>query len=198
MAVIKLLMLVSLAFAAPYEDLRNFLVGISTGFLGDPGDLYYKCLPDTFQYEMQEDHQRIWKDYDADKSITTVIYDFYVFADDLLKIYDTCNIYVYPHALVSTILKDGPLLIMKFLIHFETIAKDFYDAIETYSSDPTKAGTYLGDAMKQFLLPYKPSLFGEEAPELAFNILNFNVLEFSEGFITGLQSSASSASNCLK
>lgn len=145
---------------------------------------------------MEKDYAKISTDWEADKSVMTVMDDILMFLDNFVSIYDDCYIYVYPHSLVKTIMTDGPVFLFKFLIHFETVAKDFYDAIAYYDTDPSKAGNYLGNMFKQFLLPYNPNLFSVE-PGVGFNIYEFNPLNFTEGLITGLQANET-PSPCLK
>lgn len=101
-----LITLLALASATgPFDWQRNFFVGMYTGFIGDPGQLYYNCLPDTEQYELQDSFIQIAKDYQDDSTLTKFFADILAVGDDLWKAYDVCMVYTYTDALADTILK---------------------------------------------------------------------------------------------
>ena len=180
--------------AAPYDGARDYLVGLYTGFQGEPGDLYYNCLTDQYQYSMQEHYQTILDDWKNDMAVTKTFEDVLTWLEDFIGIYDNCDIWIYPHALVESLVDDLPEVLIKFIYHLPSFIEKIYDSIELFSTDPSNAGKTLGEGLALFLHPYNPELLaaGPEPIEI------FNPLNFTEGLITGLQDPSKPApSQCL-
>jgi len=180
--------------AAPYDGARDYLVGLYTGFQGEPGDLYYNCLTDQYQYTMQGHYQTILDDWNNDMAVTKTFEDVLTWLEDFIGIYDDCDIWMYPHALIESLVDDLPEVLIKFIYHLPSFVEKIYDSIELYSTDPSNAGKTLGEGLALFLHPYNPELLaaGPEPIEI------FNPLNFTEGLITGLQDPKQPApSQCL-
>ena len=88
MAKIYLFCLLALSMAAPYDGARDYLVGLYTGFQGEPGDLYYNCLTDQYQYTMQQHYQTIFDDWNNDAAVTKTFEDVLTWVEDFVGIYD--------------------------------------------------------------------------------------------------------------
>jgi hypothetical protein len=149
--VVTLFALIALTTAAPFWWERDFFLGLYEGYTGSSGDFYYKCLPDSQQYSIQEAILKISKDYHADKSVMTIIEDIFAVSEDFWDMLEECKIMTIPDALLATILKEGPMFLFKFLMNMEKISEDFYNFFENWEKEPETAGKYLGDMFKQFI-----------------------------------------------
>jgi hypothetical protein len=150
---ITLLTLLVLSSAAPYEWYRNFFVGVYTGFVGEPGQLFYNCLNEDSQSKYSADLLKISTDWDANDSIFAAVKDILVVGDDMWSVYDNCKVWAVPDALLGSILKDGPLFLFKFIMNLEPIVSNIWGTYENYESDPMTAGTFFGKMFLQFLTP---------------------------------------------
>lgn len=144
-----LIALFALASATgPFNWERNFFVGMYTGFIGDPGQLYYNCLPDTQQYAIQEGFIKLAQDYQKDVALPVFFGDVAKLVEKFYGVYDVCKLYTYFDALAETILKTGPLFILKIFFNAEKIADDIAGFIGAMHTDPTTAGQFIGDMLK--------------------------------------------------
>ena len=142
---------------------------------------------------MQQHYQNILDDWNNDDAISKTFEDVFTWVDDFVGIYDDCDIWIIPHAFVESLVDDLPMVIVKLIWNFPTIVEKIYESIEHFSTDPSSAGTMLGEAFGLFLHKYNPELLAAPQPIEIINPLNF-----TEGLITGLQDPSKPApSQCL-
>ena len=109
-----------------------------------------------------------------DKSIVTLVEDIFAVGEELHHIYDDCKLYTYLDALVETLLKQGPLIIVKIFINMESIVDDIIGFVGNISNNAETAGQYFGDMLKQFLEPNGfpvPKPLIEETPSVIRKVL---------------------------
>ena len=196
---VALLLTFSLAFASvgPYGGARDFLTGVWAGYSGhDFSELYDTCLPDQEQFDIQTATKKISTDYMADASISAIFADVEAVWDKLTPVYDQCQMYIIPDKLLDTILVEGPFFLIRIIINLEAIVKDFASFWENYGTDYKTSGTSLGEMFTQFVPkdPWMP-LQADEPKEIGLGF--FNPLNFTDGFITGLQEDHTKDSACL-
>jgi len=115
----------------------------------------------------------------------------------MTPIYDSCNMYVIPDKLLDTILVEGPFFLIRLIINLEEVVLDFAHFWENFGSDYQVSGTSLGEMFAQFVPqdPWMPHLKSEEPQPLDLGF--FNPLNFTDGFIVGLQEDHTKDSACL-
>ena len=196
---VVMLLTLSLAFASvgPYPGAREWLTGLWAGYTGhDYSELYDTCLPDQQQFNIQSSIRKISTDYMADASISAIFEDIVAVFDKITPVYETCNVYVIPDKFLDTILVEGPFFLIRIILNLEAVVEDFYSFVENWGTDMQTSGTKCGEMFAQFVPqdPWMP-LHADEPRELGLGF--FNPMNFTDGFITGLQEDHTADSKCL-
>jgi hypothetical protein len=168
---------------APYSDWRSFFLGVHEGYVGQSdAEMYQKCLTDQTQAIIKKDWNKIWTDYDADKSISTVFDDVWTLVDVWFTQWSGCKIGEIPGRFLDTLVWEGPFFLIRVLINLEAIIDDLDTAATYFDKGSIEDGAkYIGKAIAEFIPPPKPSQL-----EGSVDNLKINPLDLIDGLITGL------------